>query len=244
MPDVMIPTRQGDMPAYCAKPTGAGPWPGVVVIHDIVGMSTDARNHADWLAGEGYLAVAPDLFHWGSMFACIRAVMRETAAGHGRSFDDIEAARTWLTRQDGCTARIGVIGFCMGGGFALLLAPQSRGFAASAPNYGRLPKDPDAFFAGACPIVGSFGGKDKMLRGAAGTLEKALTVNNVPHDVKEYPDAGHAFLNKHVPSDIPVVMRVMMKVMGGGETYHPASADDARRRISAFFDTHLKSATT
>ena len=242
MPDVIVPTRQGDMPAYFAQPAGAGSWPGVVVIHDIIGMSTDARNHVDWLAGEGYLAVAPDLFHWGSKFACIRAVMRETAARKGRSFDDIEAARTWLTQQQGCTGRIGVIGFCMGGGFALLLAPRSRGFAASAPNYGEVPKDADTFFAGACPIVGSFGGKDRMLRGAAGKLEKALTINNVPHDVKEYPDAGHSFLNKHVPSEIPVVMRVMMKVIGGGESYHRPSAEDARRRIRAFFGIHLKSA--
>ena len=244
MPEVKIPTRQGDMPAYVARPTDAGPWPGVVVIHDVMGLSTDARNHADWLAGEGYLAVAPDLFHWGSKFACIRAVMRETAAQKGRSFDDIEAARTWLTSQQGCTGRIGVIGFCMGGGFALLLAPPSRGFAASAPNYGRLPQDADAFFAGACPIVASFGGKDKMLPGAAGTLEKALAVNNVPHDVREYPDAGHGFLNKHVRSEIPVIMRVMMTVMRVGETFHRDSAEDARRRISAFFGTHLKSAAS
>jgi carboxymethylenebutenolidase len=94
MPEVMIPTRQGDVPAYFAKPVGTGPVPGVVVIHDIIGMSTDLRNHADCLAGEGYLAVAPDLFHWGGKFACIRAVMRETAARQGRSFDDIEAVRT------------------------------------------------------------------------------------------------------------------------------------------------------
>ena len=157
------------------------------------------------------LAVVTNLFHWGSKFTRSRAVMRETAARHGRSFDDIEAARTWLTRQQGRSGRIGVIGFCMGGGFALLLAPRTLGFSASAPNYGQAPKDANTFFAGACPIVASFGGKDKMLRGAAGTPETALSASNVPHDVKEYPDAGHGFLNKHVPSEIPVVMRVMIE---------------------------------
>ncbi len=73
-----------------------------------------------------------------------------------------------------------------------------------------MPKDANAFFAGACPIVGSFGKKDLSLRDAAKQLEQALTINQVPHDVKEYPKAGHGFLNNHMPSEIPVVLRVLL----------------------------------
>ena len=82
----------------------------------------------------------------------------------------------------------------MGGGFALAAA-AGHGFDASSVNYGMLPRDLDDDLRGACPIVGSYGGRDMSLRGAPAKLEDALTRLGVPHDLKEYPDAGHSFLN-------------------------------------------------
>ena len=232
MTDVTFPASHGDLRAYLARPQGDGPWPGVIVINDILGMTRDLRDHSDWFAQRGFLALAPDLYSWGSKIACLRATFRDLRAGRGRAFDDIEASKVWLAGRQDCTDRVGIVGFCMGGGFALLMAPTGS-FDVSAPNYGEVPDDPVDVLAGSCPVVASFGAKDRTLRGAAAKLESALDTLGVEHDVKEYPDVGHSFMNK-------IGNRVLQVVAGaGGLGFDEAATEDARARILTYFRTHL-----
>lgn len=239
MPDVEITTLRGRMPAYVAVPDTAPPWPGVVVIHDAAGMSADVRHQADWLAGAGFLATAPDLYWWGSRMGCLWTIMRELGRRSGRSFDDVEVARTWTAAHDGCTGATGIIGFCLGGGYAVALAP-APGWSASAVNYGGCPKDAASWLPGSCPIVGSFGGADRtsLGRSAGVRMERVLTDLGVEHDVKIYPGVGHGFMNDHDPTDLSPLLTLLSRI--SGTRYDEAATADARRRITSFFDAHLR----
>ena len=107
MSDLSIATPHHHLKAYLARPQGEGPWPGVVVFHDILGLTDVTRGHANWLAKEGYLAVAPDLFSWGGRIRCIRDLMMDLAARKGASFDDADAVRQWLEGWQDCTGKTG-----------------------------------------------------------------------------------------------------------------------------------------
>lgn len=224
--------------AYLATPVPTrldpGPWPGVVVVHEATGPTDDMQEQCDWFAAAGYLALMPDLYHGRSMVRCVKGTVRQLFAQRGPVFDQLESARAYLAGRDDCTGAVGVAGYCLGGGFALLLAGRG-GYDAGAVNYGPLPPNLDEVLAGSCPLVASFGGRDRSLRGARATLTAAAERAGVPLDVREYPAARHAFISRNV---VPSPLTTIGKLFGVG--YDHDSAAEAKRRILAFFDEHLR----
>src|SRR3954447_23607515 len=222
MPEIHVDVPPHRARAYLAEPTSPPPWPGVVLLHEVFGLNDDLRAKADRFASKGYVALAPDLLSLGAKALCVLGAFRALNARKGPAFDAIEAGRAELAGREECTGRIGVIGFCRGGGFAVLSAPRFD-FAAAAVNYGQVPEDAQELLKGSCPMVASYGAKDLPLRGTAARLERALEANGVDHDVKEYPGASHSFLTQY-----DGITGAFSRVTGIG--LHAPSAEDAWRR--------------
>ncbi|KAJ1684116.1 hypothetical protein LUZ63_020685 [Rhynchospora breviuscula] len=239
--DIALPDSPGGstgLRGVLAEPDGPGPHPGVVVVHEAFGVDDVMRRQVERLAAAGFTALMPDLFSQGGARRCLVSTMRAMLSGEGRAYVDIETARAHLAARPDATGSVGVIGFCMGGGFALMTA-AGHGFAAASANYGQLPRHLDDALEGACPVVASYGAKDASLRGAASKLAGALARQGVAHDVKEYADAGHSFLNdaRNLPGPAFGGWFAERVLHVGPE---PDSAADAWRRIEAFFDEHLR----
>ncbi|MDQ2758458.1 MAG: dienelactone hydrolase family protein [Actinomycetota bacterium] len=230
-----VPGASPSLTAYVSRPEGSSRLPGVVLVHEAFGLDDNARAAADRVAAMGYVVVAPDLFSEGGALRCLKSTFAAMRRGEGRAFADIAAARELVLQRDDTTDAVGVIGFCMGGGFALMCAAPARGFAASSVNYGQLPPSYDVL-AGGCPVLGSYGARDRGLRGAAATLDAELTRVGVPHEVTEYPDAGHAFLDEEMGG--PWFLWPVMRLAGVGP--EPTTAEVAWGRIAEFFGEHLR----
>jgi len=219
------------MPGYLVRPGSVQRLPALVCVFDIFGLGEEMKRVADDFAAEGYVVLMPDLFSRGSWFSCVRSLMKDMEAGKGRGVDDLVASRHWLAKREYVDSEhLGVIGFCMGGAFALLLSTQGL-FQVSAPFYGKSPDRLD----GACPIVASFGGKDKMMLPEFAKLESEIKRLNIPADTKLYPEAGHGFMSK--PPN--ALIGLLLRLSPGHGAYEPAAAADAKKRVVSFLREHL-----
>lgn len=234
--DVTIPSVNGGvLPGFLARPEdapGGGRHPALVMIYEAFGMTSEMRRIARELAREGYTVLIPDLFARGPVKPlCVASAMRTMATGKGAELGECESARRWLTEQPTVDPdRIGAIGFCMGGGFALLLGATGL-YRVSVPFYGRTA----ASVQPVCPVVASFGGRDVEFRdGYPQRLEADLAERGIPHDVRTYPDAGHSFMTRTTGVAGAIGRRTPMHA-----EYHEPSATDATRRVLAFLREHL-----
>lgn len=227
------------LPGYLVVPEGDGPHPGVVVLHEIFGLNDDIRRICDRFAASGYAAFAPNLYRHGSRALCLTRLLAAgvSADAERRTLDDIEDARRHLADQPAVDERrLAVAGFCLGGGFALLFAAKG-GVKAASVNYGTVPKDRERLRS-VCPVVGSYGARDRHFAPHGRRLEQHLAALGVPHDVEIYDGVGHSFLSyDNAPS---WMIRVETGMHAG---YHEAEAEDAWRRILAFFAEHVVAAS-
>ena len=219
--EVTFAARGDTLQAYYALPEAAGAdqkLPGVVVIHEIFGLNDNIRDIAGRFAAEGYAALAVDLFTGRNRGVCMAQFMSGMLLNslHHGGIQDVKAALDYLvTRPEVDEKRVGAIGFCMGGGFAVAWACTDDRLKAVAPFYGMNPRPLEAVRR-ACPVVGSYPEKDFTAKAGA-KLDEVLTRADIPHDVKVYPGAKHSFMNDR------------------GGSHDPVAAADAWDRTLAFF---------
>lgn len=208
----------------------ARPGPAVLVLSQIFGLDDDIRRICRRFAANGYLAAAPDYLATGRKLGCIARALRALGSGEGGPVPELEAAIAMLERRED-VGKVGVAGFCMGGGFALLLGCRQK-VSAAAVYYGETRSR--AELATACPLVGGYGGRDRVFRGKAQRLLRDLDELGKEHDVRIYEDAGHAYMNQDPPPVAKLLSRPLMAV-----DYHPEAAEDSWARMLPFFERHL-----
>jgi carboxymethylenebutenolidase len=222
---VTFPSSPGNASGYLALPDGKGKHAAVIVIQEWWGMNDWVKEQADRFAKQGYVALAVDLYR--GKVAGDQGEAHELMRGmpEDRANADVLAGFTYLAkRKDVDAKRIGVIGWCMGGGYSLNLATRQPKLAACVINYGHLVTDPKTIARIHAPILGNFGGKDRGIPPAdVKAFETALHKAGKKADIKIYDDAGHAFMNPN-----------------NKEGYVAADAQDAWKRIDAFFASKLR----
>ena len=220
--------KSGDEQAsgLLVTPEGQGPFPATIVIQEWWGVNDWIKDQARALAREGYVALAVDLYRGKVATKQEEAHQLMMGTPPDQALRDLQAGFAYLqahpaVRKD----RVGSIGWCMGGRYALQLATVEPKLAAAVAYYGAPPTDPAAIAAIQAPVLGSFGAEDKgPTPEQARAFEAAMKKAGKAVDIKVYDGAGHAFANVNNP-------------WGG---YRKEAAEDAWARTTAFLAKNLK----
>jgi carboxymethylenebutenolidase len=232
---VQLNTADGKMDAYVAQPKDGGNYPGIVVIQEAFGVNDHIKKVTERIAAEGYVAIAPDIYHreserlipYTDMAKAIATLQR---VQDGKAMEDVGAAIAHLKSQASVkSGAIGVIGFCMGGRLTYLAAAHhASDVKAAVPYYGGgIPMGNPSPLARTgeikCPMYLFFGAKDQLIPlDQVDKIKAELTSRKVPFKMEIYPEAGHGFNCDDRGS------------------YHQASAKDAWEKTKSFFAQHLK----
>jgi carboxymethylenebutenolidase len=223
--NVTFPSGDETASGYLALPDSAGRHPALIVIHEWWGLNDWVKEQARKFAEQGYVALAPDLYH--GQVAADPSQAHELSRGmpQDRAVRDLKAAFAYLaTRNDVDQAKIGSVGWCMGGGLSLQLAIHEPRLAACVVNYGAMPTDPADIGKIRAPVLGNFGAEDRGIPpDAVRAFEAALKAAGKSADMKIYDGAGHAFENPNNQAG-----------------YRAEAAADAWKRMVDFFNRTLR----
>ncbi|CAN5696628.1 dienelactone hydrolase family protein [soil metagenome] len=217
--------RAERLEGYLSLPDGSSgnEYPGVVVVHEFFGLNDNIRGVANRLTGEGYAALAVDLFAGRKRTLCMARFIKgmlTDSLDHG-AIRDLKASLSYLAGfEEVDPARLGAVGFSLGGSFVNAWACTDDRLKVVASYYGMNPRPLEAV-QHSCPVVGSYPEKD-FTGAQARKLEQELESHGVARDIKVYPEARHSFFNENRP-----------------RVHDPEASDDSWRRTLEFFDRHI-----
>lgn len=234
--EVMIPTKNGDIPAYRARPQGTGPVPTVLVVQEIFGVHEYIRDVCRRLALQGYMAIAPQMFHRQADVSQMKNVQDILSGVVSKVADeqvlsDLDAALAWAAKNGGDPARSAITGFCWGGRITWLYAARNPKLKAAVAWYGRLdgaindlqPKYPlDVAAQVTVPVLGLYAGADQNIPVTdVEHMQSLLAKGKSGSAIQLYPDVPHAFHADYRP------------------TYRKEAAEDGWKRLTAWFKEKL-----
>jgi carboxymethylenebutenolidase len=221
---VEYPTNGETGEGFLAAPEGEGPFPGIIVVQEWWGLDDHIKDVVQRFAKEGFVALAPDLYHGKVTKEPGEAQKLMMALNMSEATKELTKAADYLASRSEVEGRgIGAIGFCMGGGLALNLACESRHIRAVAPFYGTNPNPIEKVQDLRGPIFAAYAEHDNFAgESSRRQLEEALTKFDIGHETRVYPSAEHAFFNDT-----------------RAEVYDREAADDAWKRAVSLFRENL-----
>ena len=222
---VQFPSGKETVGGFLASPEKPGRYPGLIVVHEWWGLNDWVKEQTVKLASQGFVALAVDLYRGKVATDSNEAHELSRGLPNDRAILDLMAGIVYLTtRNDVDHGRVGTIGWCMGGGFAIQLATHVPRLGACVVNYGALPTDPNELQNIGAPVLGNFGADDRGITPAdVHAFQKTMETLNRTVDIKIYDGAGHAFENP-----------------ANQNGYRPQAAEDAWNRTVAFLNKYLK----